>query len=292
MSWLSKAFEQAAPIIATFSPEPISRTAAQAKVIYDQREAQRVQKQRIQDAETQRRKNMELFNTQSSIPTMQANFARTTPVVSTASSGGGFFDTVRSGLREVGGLVSDVFGSGLPQLFGVQRPVGVRQQPALTTVTNVGAQESQGSGSIQAGAGALLPSVLGQARNLLKTPGGQLALGGGSALVGSMFGGDQRSMRITRKMKSQARMVLNMTGGNLSAAADMLGIDENTLVMILLKRFRNDGPVVTKAALRKTKQTIRRLHSMQDVLKSITPTATMRRRAPMKRASTTTLIKN
>ena len=93
-------------------------------------------------------------------------------------------------------------------------------------------------------------------------------------------------------MKTQARMVLNMTGGNLAATADMLGIDQNTLVMILLKRFRNDGPVVTKAALRKTKQTIRRLHNMQDVLKSITPTATMRRRAPMKRATTTTLIKN
>ena len=291
MSWLSKAFEKAAPVIATFSPEPISRSAAQAKVIYDQVEAGRVQKQRIQDVEAERKRNMELFSG-GSIPTIQANLARTTPVVSTASSGGGFFDTVRGGLREVGGFVSDVFSSGVPQLFGIQRPQGVAQQPALTTVTNIGAQESQGSGSIQAGAGALLPNVLGAARNLLKTPQGQLALGGGSALVGSLFGGNQKTMRITRKMKSQARMVLNMTGGNLSAAADMLGIDENTLIMILLKRFRNDGPVVTKAALRKTKQTIRRLHSMQDVLKSITPTATMRRRAPMKRASTTTLIKN
>jgi hypothetical protein len=83
-----------------------------------------------------------------------------------------------------------------------------------------------------------------------------------------------------------------MVGGDLSAAANILGIDENMLVMILLKRFRNDGPVVTKAALRKTKQTIRRLHSMQDVLKSITPTAAGRRKAPMKRATTTTLIKN
>ena len=64
----------------------------------------------------------------------------------------------------------------------------------------------------------------------------------------------------TRKMKSQARMVLNMTGGNLSAAADILGIDQNTLVMLLLKRFRNDGPVVTKAALRKTKQTINKAY--------------------------------
>ena len=151
------------------------------------------------------------------------------------------------------------------RLLGVQRPAGVAQQPAVTSVTNIGAQESQGSGSIQAGAGALLPSILGGARSLLKTPAGQLALGGGTALATGMFGGDGKQMRITRKMKSQARMVLNMTGGNLSATADMLGIDQNTLVMILLKRFRNDGPVVTKAALRKTKQTIRRLHSMQAV---------------------------
>jgi hypothetical protein len=83
-----------------------------------------------------------------------------------------------------------------------------------------------------------------------------------------------------------------MVGGDISAAAGILRISEEMLVALLLKRFRNDGPVVTKAALRKTKQTIRRLHSMQDVLKSITPTAAGRRRAPMKRATTTTLIKN
>jgi hypothetical protein len=122
--------------------------------------------------------NMEFFgSTGSSIPTIQQNLARTTPVVSTASSGGGFFDTVRGGLREVGGFVSDVFSSGLPQLFGVQRPAGIAQQPAVTSVTNIGAQESQGSGSIQAGAGQLLAPVLQGARNLLKTPQGQLALG-------------------------------------------------------------------------------------------------------------------
>ena len=215
-----------------------------------------------------------------------------TTAPATQSSGGSFFDTIRGGLREVGGFTQDLFMSGIPQIFGFSRPPSVGQQPALTTVTNVGAQESQGSGSIQAGAGTLLPSIISGARSLLKTPQGQLALGGGAALVGSMFGGEGKQMRITRKMKSQARMVLNMTGGNLAATADMLGIDQNTLVMILLKRFRNDGPVVTKAALRKTKQTIRRLHNMQDVLKSITPTAAGRRRTPMKRGMTTTLIKN
>jgi hypothetical protein len=270
---------------------PIGAVSA-AAATEQAKKQEKIIKQQINEANARRAKEMEFFgNTGSSIPTIQANLAASRPVVSTASSGGGFFDTVRGGLREVGGFVSDVFSSGIPQLLGYSRPPGIAQQPAVTSVTNIGAQESQGSGSIQAGVGTLLPQALGAARNLLRTPQGQLALGGGGAVIGSMFGGEGKTMRITRKMKSQARMVLNMTGGNLSAAAQILGIDENMLVMILLKRFRNDGPVVTKAALRKTKQTVRRLKNMCDMYDSLRPTAT-RRRTPMKRASTTTLIKN
>ena len=290
MSFLSNLIKKAAPVVATVLPgTPIGTAAAITANV----QAQQDYKYRQKLAEQQRSKvQMEYFgNGGSSIPTIQQNLARTTPVVSTASSGSGFFDTLRGGLREVGGFVSDVFSSGVPQLFGVQRPPSVGQQPALTTVTNIGAQESQGSGSIQAGAGSLLAPIVGGLRSALKTPQGQLALGGGAGLVTSFLGGNGKQMRITRKMKSQARMVLNMTNGNLSAAADILNIDENTLVMILLKRFRNDGPVVTKAALRKTKQTVRRLKSMCDMYDSLRPTAT-RRRSPMKRATTTTLIKN
>jgi len=230
------------------------------------------------------------FATQQS--TLSRNLAASRPILGEQDSGGNFFSTVRSGLREFGGFVSDAFSSGIPQLFGVNRPRGVGQQPAITTVTNVGAQESQGSGSIQAGMGAALPSLISGARSLLKTPAGQLALGGGVGFASSLIGPDGKKMRITRKMKSQARTVLNIAQGNISVAADILNISEEMLITILLKRFRNDGPVVTKAALRKTKSTIRRLHNMQDVLKSITPTAAGRRRAPMKRAMSTTLIKN
>jgi len=208
----------------------------------------------------------------------------------------GFFDRLGSLASNVGNTLLTGVETALPsfinrQVFG-NRPQSAAQGPALTTITNVGAQESQGSGTIQAGAGALLPSILGGARSLLKSPAGQLALGGGTALAFSGMGSQPSGMRITRKMKSQARMIVNMVGGDLSAAAGILGIDEQTLVMILLKRFRNDGSVVTKAALRKTKSTIRKLHSMQDVLKSITPTAAGRKRTPMKRAMSTTLIKN
>jgi len=215
-----------------------------------------------------------------------------TTAMSTQASGGGFFDTIRGGLREIGGFTQDLFSSGLPQLFGYNRPSNVGQQPAVTTVTNVGAQETQGSGTVEAGAGAALTGLLSGARTLLKSPLGQLTLGTGAAGALSLMGPDGRRMRITRKMKSQARMVLNLAQGNISVAADILNISEDMLITILLKRFRNDGPLITKAAMRKTKQTIRRLHGMQDVLKSITPTAAGRRRAPMKRATTTTLIKN
>jgi hypothetical protein len=270
-----------------FNPAAAATTFIQADQARDAAKKARMR------AERERNNFMMDFGTsRSSIPTIQRNLAATTPVLGAQDSGGGFFDNIRGGLREVGGFVQDVFSTGIPQLFGAKRPPSVGQQPALTTVTNIGAQESQGSGSIQAGAGALLNPLLQAGRNLLKTPGGQLALGGGAGLATSLFGSDGKQMRVTRKMKSQARMVVNLTGGNLSAAADILNISEDMLVGILLKRFRNDGAVVTKAALRKTKQTIRRLHNMQDVLKSITPTATMRRRAPMKRATTTTLIKN
>ena len=205
---------------------------------------------------------------------------------------GGFFSPVTEFFSGAGEVVRSAFGSGIPQLLGFGRPRGVGQQPAITTVTNVGAQESQGSGSIQAGMGSLLPTVVGAARGLLKSPLGQIGLGTGAGAALSFIGADGKPMRMTRKMKSQARSLLNMTGGNLSLTADFLGISEEALVALLLKRFRNDGPVVTKAALRKTKSTIRKLKNMCDMYDDLRPAA--RRRTPMRRATraSTTLIKN
>jgi hypothetical protein len=167
------------------------------------------------------------------------------------------------------------------------------QQPAVTTKGQIGGQETQISGTSDAFIGGTgIPALFNLGKNFLKSPLGSVITGTGAGLIGgSMFDGQPKQMRITRKMKSQARMVVNMTGGNLQAAADILGIDQNTLVFVLLKRFRNDGPVVTKAALRKTKQTVRRLKSMCDMYDDLRPRATTRRRTPVRR-STTTLIKN
>tara|TARA_Y100001972_G_scaffold108813_1_gene139127 strand:- start:91 stop:957 length:867 start_codon:yes stop_codon:yes gene_type:complete len=203
----------------------------------------------------------------------------------------GFFSGVGDFFRGAGEVVRSAFDSGIPQLFGAGRPRNVSQQPAITSVTNMGAQESQGSGSIQAGFGTALAPLVGAARQFIKSPGALTGLGTGAGIGIGMLGSGGSGMRMTRKMKSQARSLLNMTGGNLSLTADFLGMSEEMLVALLLKRFRNDGPVVTKAALRKTKSTIRKLKNMCDMYDDLRPAA--RRRSPMRRAkSSTTLIKN
>ena len=191
------------------------------------------------------------------------------------------------------------FVGGLSSLFGgSQRPPSVITQPALTTVTNVGAQETQSSGVNEAFVGGL-PSLIGTAGRILRSPGG-ISGAIGTAVGGalSLLDGNGRPLRITRKMKRLAQQAYQLAGMDLGTAVSLfaqlsgVNVDQRTFVLILTKRFRNDGPVVTKAALRKTKTTIRRLKNMCDMYDSLRPRATTRRRAtPMKRA-TTTLIKN
>jgi hypothetical protein len=289
MSALSKLIRNVAPKVAGITsivPDPAAKVvSATASLI-----AADTQKRQQKQAFEQQRKE---FNMQYPGGFDPVTGQMTGVSTTTQQAGmGGFFGGVSDFFKGAGEVVSSAFGSGLPQLFGIGRPRGVAQQPAITSVTNVGAQESQGSGSIQAGMGGLLPQVIGAARGLIKSPVGQFITGTGIGTAVSMLGADGKPMRITRKMKAQAKSLLNMTGGNLALTADFLGISEQQLVFILLKRFRNDGPVVTKAALRKTKSTIRKMKNMCDMYDDLRPAA--RRRTPMRRAtrSSTTLIKN
>ena len=212
----------------------------------------------------------------------------------TAPSGRG--RTVNAGFGSTFGSFLTDFGSNvlspLTGLFSQVRPFISQQsrgQPALPTRTNLGGQESQSSGVTEGFVGGI-PNVLGQAARFLRTPAGQVGTGLVGGIGASLLGGPSDKIRITRKMKSQYRAVLNLAQGDYDQAASMIGVSTDFFIMVLLKRFRNDGPVVTKAALRKTKTTVRRLKSMCDMYDSLRPTAT-RRKAPMRRASTT-LISN
>ena len=218
--------------------------------------------------------------------------SRNNRLTTTANAGGGFGSQIGSFFTDLGRNVVNPFldlVSPFTNKFGGSNVT----QPATTTPTlGGGGQETQTSGTSEAFMGGL-PSIISGGRSFLQSPGGGFLTGllGGSipSLIDPNTG---QKRRITRKMKSQLKSLLRMTNNNVAIVGDFLGLTQDEMLFILNKRFRNDGAVVTKAALRKTKQTIRRLHHMQDIMKSITPTATGRRRAPMRRATTTTLIKN
>lgn len=232
-----------------------------------------------------RRQQMaEIFGT-GNVRSIQAPM--TAPTTQQAGFGAGFGQF----LGEVGrNIVSPI--SGLVSAVGPLLGRSEVQQPAVTTTRQIGAQESQGSGTVQGFIGGQgLGQAIGAATRFLRTPTGQIGTGLGIGALGSLLGADGKPMRITRKMKSQYRSVLNLAGGDYNLAADMIGVSVDQFIMVLLKRFRNDGPVVTKAALRKTKQTVNRLKSMCDMYDSLRPAA-RRRTTPMRRASSTTLIKN
>ena len=66
--------------------------------------------------------------------------------------------------------------------------------------------------------------------------------------------------------------------------------DVEVIFYILTKKMRNDGPYVTKAAVRKTRQTVRKMKHLCDMYDDLRPAA--KRRAPARRASSVTQIKN
>lgn len=253
--------------------------AGEAKRKFANQEQMIAEQQRLE-----REKFMEVFGS-GNLSTLQRPIAGST---ANAGFGAGFGQF----LTDVGRNIVSPFAGLATQLspfFGRSEI----QQPAITTTRRIGAQESQTSGSQEAfiGAPGIAP-LINLGRQFIKSPIGQIGTGTGlGAFVGALTDSEGKKVRITRKMKSQARTVLNMVNGDLSAAAAILNIQEAFLIQVLLKRFRNDGPVVTKAALRKTKQTVRRMKSMCDMYDDLRPRAKRTTRAPMRRASTT-LISN
>jgi hypothetical protein len=72
-----------------------------------------------------------------------------------------------------------------------------------------------------------------------------------------------------------------------------MNVNPNDVVMLLLRTFRNDGAYITKAQVRNLRRTTNRFKSLEKQVKEATSMArTTRRASPVRRASSTTLIKN
>ncbi len=206
---------------------------------------------------------------------------------------------VRSTLRDFGGFlgefapVASVFGLG--NRFQNVPPAGAQtinfQPPAATAMSGeiAGANLGIGTGLVQA------------ARGLSRNPAGQALFGSGAGLaLGALSQGGNGMPRITRKMRSDVMKIYKMAGMDANVAAQILNrlgtyprfnFDATLVFGILTKRFRNDGPVVTKAAVRKTKSTLRRMKGVVDMYNSVCKPTT--RRSPARRATQKVqLIKN
>ena len=287
MGFLDKIVKVALPAAIGFATGGPAGAFAGAVSGAEAEKAKRKQKQLIEQRQREEQKQMsEIFGSNSyGLSRIQQPMSGSRVTTNQAGFGSGFGSFLSDVGQNIISPLSGIFSQVRP--FISQQSVG---QPALPTRSNLGGQESQSSGVTEGFVGGI-PNVLGQAARFLRTPAGQVGTGLVGGIGASLLGGQTGGMRITRKMKSQYRAVLNLAQGDYDQAAAMIGVSTDMFIAVLLKRFRNDGPVVTKAALRKTKTTVRRLKSMCDMYDSLRPTAT-RRKAPMRRASSTTLIKN
>lgn len=168
------------------------------------------------------------------------------------------------------------------------------QSVAISQATQTRPQETQASGEyfmrppyMQAGFGLAAP-LTSLAKKFAPEIIGGLGIGAGAAaapVVLDMFG-QPKKLRVTRKLKSQVRQAVDLVG--IEGAAQAMGVDVSTVMYILTKKMRNDGPYVTKAAVRKTRQTVRKMKNLCDMYDDLRPAA--KRRAPARRMAAGTRI--
>ena len=152
----------------------------------------------------------------------------------------------------------------------------------------------------QAFMGALAPVVSGglqAAGRFLSRPGVGGAVGGLGAGAAAEFFVDQfgqtKKLVITRKMQRDVKKLFMMSGGDFNMTAQLYrmatgrSITGEQVVQIITKTFKNQGPYVTKAAVRKTRSTIRKMETHCDLKDRLAPP---RRAAPRRRAMSTTKV--
>lgn len=139
---------------------------------------------------------------------------------------------------------------------------------------------------------ASLPAIISGGVSASRAIGGMLGLAGGALMVAPIFidpiTGEEKKLRVTRRLRSQVKRAVEMFG--VEMVAEQMGVDVNVIFYILTKKMRNDGPYVTKAAVRKTRQTVRKMKNLCDMYDDLRPPA--RRRAPARKSTSNTLIKN
>ena len=132
-----------------------------------------------------------------------------------------------------------------------------------------------------------LPAIVGGGLTAGRGVMNMLGIAGGAITVAPIiidpFTGEEKKLRVTRRLKSQVKKAVEMFG--VEFVAEQMGVDVEVVVYIMTKRMRNDGPYVTKAAVRKTRATVRKMKNLCDMYEDLRPAA--RRRAPARKTMST-----
>lgn len=195
-------------------------------------------------------------------------------------------------------------GESKPDVATAPRQAGVDSAATVLPVSQTGMLMPQqpgmpGFGQTQMAGAAVfgLPGLVQGAGRLLTKPGvgglvGGLGAGAVVDTVVDMFG-NQKKLVITRKLQRDVKKVFMLSGGNIpfvSANSMRLfgkSLSEQQILQILFKTFKNQGPYVTKAAVRKTRATIRKMETLCDLKDRLCPP---KRRAPARRRTMSTSI--
>ena len=222
----------------------------------------------------------------------------------------GDFGKIFLGGANTGTVVGALTGS--PTIgLAAQRQNVIGGQTAISQATQTIPQESAGSGTDreflgfsdmqgggfdpvfsqpQARVGGMpiqqagLPAVIGGGMAIGRGLGGLLfggAAGAAAPMIIDQVTGQPKKLRVTRKLQRDVKNAVMLLGPE--AVAQQLGVGIDVVVFILQKKIRNDGPFVTRAAVRKTRQTVRKMKSLCDLYDDLRPAA--KRRAPVRRAA-------
>ena len=128
--------------------------------------------------------------------------------------------------------------------------------------------------------------------------GGAIGIGAAAgAIIIDMFSGQPQKLVITKKLKRETQELMALFMNDMDAVADQLSalkakqFTPDLVLLILMKKFTNQGPYVTKAAVRKTRQTVRKLSTLRKLEAEICKPTTRRRAAPRASMTKTSIVK-
>ena len=214
----------------------------------------------------------------------------------------------------VGSVTSSIGGGSNVNLSPLSTADQALEQSAVSVSQrgNVPQETSQNLGTtglpVQTAGFGMIPQAIQGLRGLAPqigkffgSPAGAVALGGGTGVATQFLSGtgmqkEKPVLTQSRRNKARVRQLVNFMG--IEGAAQFLSqasgqnVMPGDVVALLLRTFRNDGAYITKAQVRNLRRTTNRFKSLEKQVKEATSMTRATRRPAMRRASSTTLIKN